>query len=104
MISKKQLTYLKNRIRRGAKPDKLLGWLSPGFPARKVTIREIIRGLRLLKRTPTLQLCYETLVTSRANNIGMKNLLECIDSSATPEGAEALVSHYQWLADFVAKS
>ena len=101
MISRKHLTYLKNRFRRGAKADKILGWLSPGFPACKVTIREIIRGLRLLKRTPTLQLGYNTIVTSKANNIGMRNLLECIRYSAKPELAEAFVGYHRQIADLV---
>lgn len=99
MISRKHLTYIKNRLRRGGKPDKILPFLSPGFKSFKASIRDIIRGLRLYKHIPLYAVSYEGMVTRRLNNIAFRHLIECIKWSDTSERAKAFLNYHKALSE-----
>jgi hypothetical protein len=103
MISRKHLIYIKNKLRRGAKNDRTLGWLMPGFAPYKTTLRDIIRGLRLYRQISHFALSYEGMVTKRLGRGAYRNLITCIECSANKVDTAALIEYYQFLDSLVAK-
>jgi len=101
MISRKHLTYIKNRLRRGGKGDPLFGL---GFDPYKATIRDIIRGLRLFKRVNIYAPTYVGMVTRRLNNIAFANLVECIKCSCSEAEATALVKFHEDILAMIRKN
>ena len=92
MISRKQLTYIKNRLRRGGKGD---GFFMPTLSPFKASVRDIIRGLRLFKQVPIYAMAYEGMLTKRLNNMAFANLIACIKHSDTPEAIEAFIARHK---------
>ena len=90
MISRKHLTYMKNRLGRGAKMRDC--FFDRGYSPVKTTERGILAGLRLYKMVHIHS--YSNIVTSRStNNMGYAQLAECV-RAATNKKAQL-----QFIAD-----